>query len=1367
MNFNCSFFVLSDYPISFKTKISNWILMFCLFVIIPTKVFSQTVITIGAGASTGTSANSATGDCGPMYRSSATSNFVYSRHYYLYTATELAALGLPNGVNITSLAWFKDNVARTNSGCVFQIWMKNTTDTTVGPGGQNWATLITGATQVYNNSSHNVPDTNTWHEITLTSPFIYTGGGIAIAVNFDISAGSSPWTSAGFSWKRDPITNRTLSYVGSAAPGATLPNLRTVRPQLRVSYLSSSLCSGTPNPGNTNTTASTICTNVPFTLSLQNSFSASGISYKWLRSNVSASGPYTINPADTLPVLTTSQTQTSWYRCVVTCNASNLFDTSTAVMVNTNSIPLAGNYTVNPALPITATNYNSLGAIVNDLNCRGISSTVTVTCAPSANPLIGGVEIGAIPGTSPINKVIFNGSNDTLIGNSSFVIALNGASHIEIRNFILMTSNTSSPGFGIHIRNQSNNVLIKNNVINLGRTATATAQAGIAVSGATNSATTDGNNGRYITIDSNLIIGGYYSITLIGQPSYSNNFGHVITNNRCEDFHLYGIYLNDADTVIVEKNEVSRPLRATVSTLYGIYLNQSRNVKIRYNKVFNTGSGSYVGYPIYVTTSVNSAGFPTEIINNAIYNINTSGTLYGIYLLGTRERINVYHNTVVLHPTTSGGAIRGIFMSTAPNFHDVKNNIISIQGAASGAKYCIYVTTPSATYTANNNVLHLGTTAGNNNIGFWGADMITLNNWVAATGQDSQSVSFNPVFVDLNNNNIFPQSGNIDNMGLPLGLTVDLAGATRSTTTPDVGAFEFTGLSGDLSIISASLNRSSVCYSNTDTVKVTLRNLIGGTIDFAVNPTTLVWEVTGPINTTDSIILTNGTLAQGASSEYFMTNVNMSTPGSYSLRTFVRPNAINTILNNDTLYNAANVTVQPILSVTPKTATAISANDSFNLRAASPLFASSGPIITEISHFKTTVGAPVGGWPTYLIADDYIEITGIPNSDLAGFTLEEWNATAMQHTVTFPANTIFGPNGTMIVATGQLGASVPSPANFYYHSGNTATHGSTTVMGYVLKNPSGTIVDAVVYGAMSFPTAAGVTPTMWTGTTPAVSSSGNRLNGPDNNNATNWINSGTSPQNPNVLNSNVPLPQPSNMAGFNWYFLGSPIDTNATIKVGPYTTPGIYRYVAVYTNACGTFTDTVTITAAATVPVTLNKFEGKLMMDDALLTWSTAAEKNNDYFLIQKSLDGVHYTNSGKVKGIGNSNQLTNYTFIDENAFTNYNGSIYYRLVQVDYNGAKTISQSIVLSNRNNDLGLTVYPNPSKGLFTYIFNSEQDGKVNINITNTLGVVVYEKQSVATAGANELSLDTELPNGIYIMTLEINGQKQTTRLLIQK
>src|SRR5215204_1163029 len=76
---------------------------------------AQTTVTIGAGSQSATQSNSATGDSGPMYRSGATSNFVYSRHHYLYTQAELAAAGVTSGVNITKLAWFKDLAAATNS----------------------------------------------------------------------------------------------------------------------------------------------------------------------------------------------------------------------------------------------------------------------------------------------------------------------------------------------------------------------------------------------------------------------------------------------------------------------------------------------------------------------------------------------------------------------------------------------------------------------------------------------------------------------------------------------------------------------------------------------------------------------------------------------------------------------------------------------------------------------------------------------------------------------------------------------------------------------------------------------------------------------------------------------------------------------------------------------------------------------------------------------------------------------------------------------------------------------------------------------------------------------------------------------------
>jgi hypothetical protein len=187
-------------------------------------------------------------------------------------------------------------------------------------------------------------------------------------------------------------------------------------------------------------------------------------------------------------------------------------------------------------------------------------------------------------------------------------------------------------------------------------------------------------------------------------------------------------------------------------------------------------------------------------------------------------------------------------------------------------------------------------------------------------------------------------------------------------------------------------------------------------------------------------------------------------------------------------------------------------------------------IITEQCHFKYSVGAPVAGWPTWLLADDYIEITGPANADLGGITLEQWSATSMLSTHTFPTGTLLSPNGIAIIAVGEMYSSQPSPANFYYHGNGsyTSSFSSSTLAGRILKAPNGTIIDAACYGNFTFPAIANVPAADWSNpvTSSGVSTSGFRLIGPDLNTGANWVvSSSINPQNPGVQNNNVPQPK--------------------------------------------------------------------------------------------------------------------------------------------------------------------------------------------------------------------------------------------------
>lgn len=93
------------------------------------------------------------------------------------------------------------------------------------------------------------------------------------------------------------------------------------------------VCSGTPAPGNTLSSAASVCPSTPFTLTLQNATTGGGVTYQWQSSSDNVS--YTDIPGETLASLTTTLSAATYYKCIVTC--SSVSTASTAVQVGLNS----------------------------------------------------------------------------------------------------------------------------------------------------------------------------------------------------------------------------------------------------------------------------------------------------------------------------------------------------------------------------------------------------------------------------------------------------------------------------------------------------------------------------------------------------------------------------------------------------------------------------------------------------------------------------------------------------------------------------------------------------------------------------------------------------------------------------------------------------------------------------------------------------------------------------------------------------------------------------------------------------------------------------------------------------------------------
>ena len=84
------------------------------------------------------------------------------------------------------------------------------------------------------------------------------------------------------------------------------------------------------------------------------------------------------------------------------------------------------------------------------------------------------------------------------------------------------------------------------------------------------------------------------------------------------------------------------------------------------------------------------------------------------------------------------------------------------------------------------------------------------------------------------------------------------------------------------------------------------------------------------------------------------------------------------------------------------------------------------------------------------------------------------------------------------------------------------------------------------------------------------------------------------------------------------------------------------------------------------LPIELLYFDGESNERYNHLTWSTASESNNDFFNIEKTVDGIVFDNIVTIKGAGNSSTQLYYEYDDYDV---KNHVVYYRLKQTDFDG--------------------------------------------------------------------------------------------------
>lgn len=218
--------------------------------------------------------------------------------------------------------------------------------------------------------------------------------------------------------------------------------------------------------------------------------------------------------------------------------------------------------------------------------------------------------------------------------------------------------------------------------------------------------------------------------------------------------------------------------------------------------------------------------------------------------------------------------------------------------------------------------------------------------------------------------------------------------------------------------------------------------------------------------------------------------------------------------------------------------------------------------------------------------------------------------------------------------------------------------------------------------------------------------------------------------------------------------------TGAAVGSNPYT--------MTYTGVTG-LTPFGIIDNISPLPVKFVSINASVKESNVLVNWLTAAEINNDYFEVERSMDGKIFAAIGKVQGAGNSNSTLSYIYVDKTAAKAFaqTNALFYRIKQVDFDGKYAYSNTIkVTSTGKNEQHLVhITPNPFTNEFVVNTHSYKGTSANIEVTDLVGKVVLLQNEIVKEGETAIRINTEsLIPGMYTARITLNGVTTNTRLI---
>ncbi|MBO4581934.1 MAG: hypothetical protein J5701_06595, partial [Bacteroidales bacterium] len=569
--------------------------------------------------------------------------------------------------------------------------------------------------------------------------------------------------------------------------------------------------------------------------------------------------------------------------------------------------PLAGTYTVGG----TNADFTTPEDMLFVLNTCGIDSTVEFKIAAGTyNPL---VLSGNINGASDTNLIIItsatgNANDVKFVGNTALNIS--GSSYLRIKHLTFDASAGTSNT--VQLSGQITDVEIYGCELLANPNATSSTSAVVRyenASGATSTLT----NVKFIK---NHMNGGYYAMRLYytggSGANMMNKCSVQIDSNLIENYYYYGLYAYYYNNLTSVSHNTFRT-RPVASYQYSMYFYYYNNLDSVDGNIIEMRGTTY-SYGIYMYYYNNYPSYSTQrgrFINNEIRKINSGTTSYGIYCY-YYNNIDFYNNSVFIG---NSGTCYGLYFynTTSGYLVTAKNNIFHINTQGTG--YPLYIS--SSSY-ATNTYIELDyndyySTTGY--VAYLGSAQSTMTSLRTITGQDQNSTSVDPDFIDttinLESNDYLPLL--VNNVG---NIKTDITGRTRANMTA-MGAYAptlYEGIELELVEVAGFPETGELCSPNFTDIDVVIKSSGLDTVDFATDTTTVHVGISGAITADTTFTITTGNLAifQSITVNAF-SNLNITPAGIYHVNAWIACGADTNYVNDSISFDyIANKVSLPI-----------------------------------------------------------------------------------------------------------------------------------------------------------------------------------------------------------------------------------------------------------------------------------------------------------------------------------------------------------------------------------------------------------------------------------------------------------------------